>query len=235
LDLLYLTRTEDTALKIRPPLRNALLVGAVALSVIPVAHATSLIGTGYSAVGSEPVSVTAPSADTSAGSFVGFWNGDPITFWCFELTQFFNFGVTYTDYVESPSTYPDLARLFEEVGGPAGATSSLTHSAAFQLAVWEIRYETTTLPNYSVTSGSGNFYATSADAAAVAQANTWLQNLPATSSYAVSLLHSDNEQDFIYAKRPIRQTLPEPSPLPLLGLGIAAMVFSIRRRASVSR
>ncbi len=82
--------------------RSALLAGAVALSVIPVAYATSLIGTGYSAVGSGPVSVTAPSANTNAGSFVGMWNGLPITFWCFELTQFFSFNVEYTDYVELP-------------------------------------------------------------------------------------------------------------------------------------
>ena len=226
-------------MKIRPMLRSTLLASAVALSALPVAHATSLIGTGYSAVGSEPVSVTSPSANTNAGSFVGFWNGLPITFWCFELTEFFNFNVTYMDYVELPLTgYDDVARLFQEVGGPAGATSTLTRSAAFQLAIWEIRYETTTLPNYSLTSGSGNFYATSADPAAVAQANTWLQNLPATSTYQVSLLHSGppgNEQDFVYATQPLRQNLPEPSPLPLLGLGVAAMMFSMRRRASISR
>ena len=226
-------------MKTRPTFRSALLAGAVALSVIPVAHATLLIGTGYSAVGSGPVSVTAPSVSTNAGSFVGTWNGLPITFWCFELTQFFNFGVEYTDYTESPASNPDLARLFEEVGGAAGATSSLVNSVAFQLAVWEIRYETTTLPNYNLTAGtptSGNFFATSADPAAVAQANTWLQNLPLTSSYTVSLLHSDSGQDFVYGTRPpLRQNLPEPSPLPLLGLGVAAMLFSIRRRGPVSR
>ena len=226
-------------MKWRPTLRNALLAGAVALSVIPVVRATSLIGTGYSAVGSDPVSVTAPDVSTGAGSFVGTWNGLPITFWCFELTQYFYFGVEYTDYTESPASNPDLARLFEEVGGAAGATSTLVKSVAFQLAIWEIRYETTTLPNYNLTPGisaSGNFYATSANAAAVAQANTWLQNLPLTSSYSVSFLHSGNEQDFVYGTRPpLRQNLPEPSPLPLLGLGVAAMMFSIRRRASVSR
>jgi hypothetical protein len=226
-------------LKLRPTLRNALLAGAVGLSVIPVARATSLIGTGYSAVGSDPVSVIAPGVSTGAGSFVGTWNGLPITFWCFELTQYFYFGVEYTDYTESPASNPNLARLFEEVGGAAGATSSLVNSAAFQLAVWEIRYETTTLPNYSLTAGipaSGNFYATSADPAVIAQANIWLQNLPLTSSYSVSLLHSGNQQDFVYGTRPpLRQNLPEPSPLPLLGLGVAAMMFSIRRRASLSR
>ncbi len=132
-----------------------------------------------------------------------------------------------------------MARLFEEVGGAEGATSSLVNSVAFQLAIWEIRYETTTLPNYNLAAGipaSGNFYATSADPTAVAQANTWLQNLPLTSSYTVSLLHSDNEQDFVYGTRlPLRRDLPEPSPLPLLGLGVAAMMFSIRRRGPVGR
>ena len=148
-------------MKWRPTLRNALLAGAVALSVIPVVRATSLIGTGYSAVGSDPVSVTAPDVSTGAGSFVGTWNGLPITFWCFELTQYFYFGVEYTDYTESPASNPDLARLFEEVGGAAGATST--------------------------------------------------------------------------ARVRLCAKIYQPSPLPLLGLGVAAMMFSIRRRASVSR
>ncbi len=220
-------------MKIRPTLRSTLLAGALALSAIPVADATSLIGTGYSAVGSEPVSVTAPSASTGAGAFVGTWNGVPITFWCFELTQFFYFNVEYFDYTEGPVGYPDVARLFEEVGGPAGATSSLVKSAAFQLALWEIRYETTT-PTYNLSTGS--FYVTSADPLAVSQANTWLQNLPSTSTWSVSLLHSADEQDFVHGDHPPgRQNLPEPSPLPLLGLGVAAMMFSMRRRGSQAR
>lgn len=228
-------------MKIQSMLQSTLLAGAVALSTIPVSHA-SLIGTGYSSVGSESVSVTSPSASTGAGSFVGMWNGLPITFWCFELTESFYFNTEYFDYTESPASNPDLARLFEEVGGAAGATSSLVNSAAFQLAIWEIRYETTTLPNYNLTSGtptSGNFYVTSGDAAAVAQANTWLQNLPATSSYSVSLLHSGppgNEQDFVYGTKPPSDlNLPEPTPLPLIALGVAAMMFSVRRRVPNAR
>ena len=223
-------------MKIRSTLLRALLAGAATLSAIPFAHA-SLIGTGYSAVGSGPVSVTAPTASTNAGSFVGTWNGLPITFWCFELTEFFYFKVEYFDYTESPVSYPDLARLFEEVGGAAGATSSLVNSIAFQLAVWEIRYETTGI--YNLASGgatSGSFYATSADPAAVTKANQWLQNLPLTSTYSVSLLHSGppgNEQDFVYGTRPpSHQVIPEPSSIPLLGLGLAAIMFSTRRRGA---
>ena len=70
------------------------------------------------------MSVTAPEVSTGAGSFVGTWNGLPITFWCFELTQYFYFGVEYTDCTASPANNPVLARLFEEVGGAAGATSA---------------------------------------------------------------------------------------------------------------
>ena len=47
------------------------------------------------------------------------------------------------DYTD-PAGNPDLARLFEEVGGPAGATSSLTNSAAFS---WRFKFGmNTTLP-----------------------------------------------------------------------------------------
>ena len=218
-------------MKIQSILHSTLLAGAVALSAIPVARA-SLIGTGYSSVGSEAVSVTAPSFSGKAGSFVGTWNGLPFTFWCFELTEFFSFNTEYFDYTESPVGYPDAALLFEEVGGAAGATSTLVKSVAFQLALWEIRYETS-LSGYDLTSGS--FYVTSGDPAAVAQATTWLQNLPPTSSYTAYLLHSDNEQDFVYGTKPPLGQIPEPSPLPLLGLGVAAMMFSMRRRVVSSR
>jgi hypothetical protein len=222
--------------RIRSTLLHALLASAIALTCVSDSRA-SLIGTGYSAVGSGPVSVTTPTVSTHAGSFVGLWNSVPFTFWCFELTQYFYFNVEYFDYTESPVSYPDVARLFEEVGGAAGATSSLLNSVAFQLALWEIRYETT--PIYNLAPGgatSGSFYATSADPAAVAQATYWLHNLPLTSSYSVSLLHSGepgNEQDFVYASRPpLRQTVPEPSSGLLLGLGLAALMLSMRRRAT---
>ena len=110
-------------MKWRPTLRNALLAGAVALSVIPVVRATSLIGTGYSAVGSDPVSVTAPDVSTGAGSFVGTWNGLPITFWCFELTQYFYFGVEYTDYTESPARNPDRPATAEAASSRPSRTA----------------------------------------------------------------------------------------------------------------
>jgi hypothetical protein len=70
-------------------------------------------------------------------------------------------------------------------------------SAAFQLAVWEIVYENVSgfnlLSNaFHVTDDNGN-------AAAVAQANILLANMPALSLYTVTLLHSEDEQDFIFA------------------------------------
>src|SRR5205814_1017264 len=121
------TTEEHRPVKFRPALLRTLIAAAITSSAVNVAHA-SLIGTGYSAVGSSPVSVTSPAASTNAGSFVGTWNSVPFTFWCFELTEYFSFNVEYFDYTESLVGYADVARLFAAAGGVAGATSSLVNS-----------------------------------------------------------------------------------------------------------
>src|SRR5215470_4101821 len=87
-----------------------------ALCVAPVAQA-DLIGTDF-AKGSQTFDVTAPTANNvPTGAFTGFFNGQPITFFCFELTQYFQFGVSYPDYSASnPSNaqFDLLSRLFSE-------------------------------------------------------------------------------------------------------------------------
>jgi len=204
----------------------ACLLGASA------SHATTVLGTGY-ANGSEPFNVIAPVFNgANAGGFTGFIDGLPDLFWCDELTQFFSFGTTYTDYTASTVSNPTLGELFTEVGGSVGATSSTLFSAAFQLAVWEIRYENPANP-YDLS--GGDFKATAGDPAAIAQANFWLQHLPSASDYTVTLLHSDNEQDFVLAHRLVRQSVPEPSALALVGLGLAGLFFALPRSRNAFR
>src|SRR4051794_31386064 len=80
--------------------------------------------------------------NVSAGGFKGTWDGQQIIFWCIELTQYFGFGGGYKNYdVSEPgsATMTLLGQLFAEAYG--AASSDEAHSAAFQLAIWEIVYD----------------------------------------------------------------------------------------------
>ena len=209
--------------------RYAMLAAAagVGLCAAPV-KATTLIGSGF-ANGSETFSVTAPSANNvPTGAFAGTLDGSPFVFFCFELTQFFSFGVTYTDYTESqPSnaTFTLLSELFTE--GFAHALDSTDNSAAFQLAIWEIEYEggsPTDLRNGTFHVLSDNGHTPTVNAA-----NFLLTHLPSTGLYTITLLHSPDHQDFIFGTFTPRET-PEPFSVFLVGVALGAMAFAWRRQ-----
>jgi len=221
---------------------------AGALGLAASAQATPSLATGgYASLpnGGDNVSIVSPvvTRDILAGGFVGVQTDllsppstSTILFWCFELDQYFSPGTTYTDYTAiTPYASTALQELFTEVfnGGAISQPISDITSAAFQLAVWEIRYESA--PTYDL--GSGAFSA-SGGTGSVALAQSFLNHLGDAgnqpSKYVVTLLHSESEQDFVTAT-PGRTTreggkIPEPSALPLLGLGMAAMLLARRRR-----
>lgn len=235
-------------------LRCLTLVAAAvgALGLAASAQATPSLATGgYASTpnGGDNVSIVSPvvTRDILAGGFVGVQTDlisppstSTILFWCFELDQYFSPGTTYTDYTAiTPYASTALAELFTEVFHGATISQPISDivSAAVQLAVWEIRYENA--PTYSLASGA---FSASGGTGSVALAQTFLdhlgdpQNQP--SSYVVSLLHSDSEQDFVTAT-PIPtgrctdcgpDKIPEPPMLPLLGAGAAALLFARRHR-----
>jgi hypothetical protein len=227
--------------------RRLILVGATsaALGLTTAAYAApSLDPTGY-ANGSQNfhLVVLSPSLNESvdAGGFTGVQtglfapSGSTIDFWCYELTQFFNpADPPYTDYtlgtVTPAAANLALAELFSEaaVGGPTGAVATTALSAAVQLAIWEIKYDTGANP-YSLS--VGNFVVDGGDMTTRTLAQNLLNALSSTTpTYNVILLHSEGRQDFVTAIRGLNQT-PEPSPLPLLGAGLAVMMLAMRRRS----
>jgi hypothetical protein len=205
-------------------------------------------GDGY-AQGAETFTLTAPVTiainPVGAGGFSGHVGPTspptmPIFFWCVELSQTFSFGTIYSDYSVGAYSNTLLSQLFTEVGGsgailtgaPSEARTDL--SAAFQLAVWEIMFEGGTYGGLDVT--SGNFKATNGDPTddAILQANAWLSALTAASpaTTLLYLIQNANHQDFV-TDTPIPPGLlvPEPAPLTLLGVGILALMITMRRRA----
>ncbi len=213
-------------------LRVASALGIAAACVFGTpASATTLVGNGY-ANGSETFTLSAPFPPAvnpvGAGAFTGTFGGVPIIFWCAELTQTFSFGTSY-DYTASLLNNSALSRLFTEVSSAARLSTPDT-SAAFQLAIWEILFESQSPYNIS----NGNFKVTDdhGNAAAIALANGWLANLNNFQPLnQVFLLHSDTNQDFITdTPIPPRLIVPEPSSLPLLGIGLLAIAFGLRRR-----
>ena len=200
----------------------------------PAAQAFPLVGNGF-ANGSENFLLTAsfPLVENPvpAGGFTGTFAGNSILFWCADLTRTFSFGTGY-DYTASLYVNNNLSRLFTEVGGSAAATATTNSSAAFQLAIWEILYEGTTVSPYSL--GTGDFKVTNdfGNTAAVTQANAWLAALGAFApSTTLIWLSNDTHQNFVTDTTiPSRLLVPEPLPLSLVGLGLLAMIFVTRRQ-----
>ena len=121
----------------------------------------------------------------------------------------------------------NMSRLYTEAH--ASIIGNATNSAAFQVALWEIAFETP--GNYNL--ASGNFHATG-PAAVTSMANTWLLNLGSfATGYSVSGFVSTTYQDVIVFNAPERDILhnvPEPGTYAMLLAGLGMMAFVARRR-----
>ena len=191
----------------------------------PLSHGAILIGTGY-ANGHEAFTLTG-AGTVNAGGFMGTLDGTPLLFWCAELTQTFGF-FDPQPYNVIPLNNPTLSGLFDEVGGSTAAIATTRSSAAFQLAIWEILFEGTTTTPYSLSTGS--FQATGADTLAIDMANAWLLALAGPGNTVLAMLTNRDHQDFLTDQTPPGLLVPEPASLPLVGVGILAVMIALRRR-----
>ena len=164
----------------------------------------------------------------SAGGFTTIWNGPPsFESYCVDLFQTISFGTTYPEYTfvgaghtfANGDAYTDLSRLYAR----AGVVNNALTEAAFQIAVWEIAYETDAGP-YNVGGGAASFSGGTAAPAALALANTWVTTLGATGPI-INVLESREHQDVIFPT-----PVPEPETYALFMAGLAAVGFMSRRR-----
>ncbi len=202
------------------------IAACAALAGIGSAQAHALLLTDFVGPGGayhQGVNVSTPGYSGQAGGFVGTFDGNPIQVWCYELSQSFYFGVSYSDYTLGvPGNEGLLSALFQEAYGDAQA--SALNSAAFQLAIWEILYDG------DLSLYSGTFHTNRVNNPTDQQAETWLAGLGGFSDKGDIILYSSpGHQDFIGRKPP--SDVPEPGPLALIGAGLVALLVSRRTRA----
>ena len=201
------------------------------------AHAASVDFTGY-ANGSETITYTLSAPNVAkvntvgAGGFVTILNGGPsFTSYCIDLYQTLNFAdPAYTGYNIVPGSLHafansnanvDLGRLF----GAGHTISDSVTSAAFQVAIWEIAYETS--GTYDLTKGSATFAGgAGGPTSALTLANTWLGSL-GSHGVSITALESAEHQDVVYAT-PVPE--PETYALMLAGLGVVCWLGRKGRR-----
>ena len=213
---------------------SPIVAAALAFAASAPVLASDVTFTGF-AHGSQTVdySLVAPNAVTSgsasAGGFATVLDGGPsFVTYCVDLYQHIAFGTLYPEYT-GPDTshvfsnsraYDDLGRLYNV----AGVVNTSVEEAAFQIAVWEIAYETTPGP-YDLSSGAASFSGGSADSSgALTLASTWLSELGGAPTRPIEVLQSSDHQDVIFAP------VPEPSSVALMLSGLAVAGGIARRR-----
>jgi PEP-CTERM motif len=168
---------------------------------------------------------------TAAGGFEASLNGGPsFTTYCIDLYQAIQFGTPIADYAVVPGAAHafdnananiDIGRLYSA----AHAVNDSTAQAAFQIAIWELTYETSGA--YDLGSGAISFSGGTADSTgALAMAGAWLSTLPSASTFSVVTLESATGQDQVFAT-----PVPEPSTYALMAGGLLGMGMMVRRRA----
>ena len=214
--------------------RQALMAATCSACLWAAPHASAAFVVNGYANGSESFGINSPVANGTfaAGGFTGTWNGTTITFWCTELNEYIGFGTSYSNYSLGALNTGALSKLFFEVGGSAGALASTDTSAALQLAIWEIVYESS--GTYDL--NSGVFKVTSGNATTIGIAQGWLNGLAGVTGQATlfQLTAAGNQDQIGGGPPPPGLLIPEPATLPLLGLGILAVVFAGRRRNSLA-
>jgi hypothetical protein len=233
--------------KMKITFNRLLYVGAAfaAMSLAAIAQAGTLASGAPLYGDSVTINYQGVDNSTAAGAFVdASFNGGAIPpFWCIDLTHTVPYppwsidGYTESAFVSGTFTgtqVSNLDTLFANNYSNALFTNA-DDAAAFQLAIWDILFDTdSNLSSYIGNGGSAFGVVSSSIAASVvseAQGWTTTAETGTQSPYALTeLVSSTGNQNFIFPSPPTSKTVPEPTGLALLGAGLVAMMFVTRRR-----
>ena len=217
---------------------------SLAAGAVSAAHALDAKFTGWAA--GNPVNVTVADNITTglelangqatmgvqAGGFntqisnAGVLDGSFVSY-CVDLGQYLSFNKIYnsSQYAAGDaqpffgSKYNDVLKLFSS-GYNADTNGSAQKSAGFQIALWEVLYET---GSYNVANGGISF----SDSAARNEATAFLNGLSAYNGPSLNLqvLTSGTHQDVAFAT-----PVPEPSAYALMLVSLATVGVVVKRR-----
>ena len=222
-------------------LKRGLFIGAAcaALFVAPTSQASTLTINSYSP--NETIGIHGVQNESVfAGTFTGkFDTIDPIYFWCIDLFHNINvpsgpLAYTAQDWDTQPlfssTLEAELETLFHYAfasGSPPLPITTAHVAAVFQVAIWDILYDNDhNLSTWGASSGFGvDAGSTNNDAQALVDA---VVKGPAFAFPLTELVSNAGTQNFITPRLP--RLVPEPTGLALLGAGLVAMMFTMRRR-----
>jgi len=219
----------------------ACLLGA-SLMFATAAHADSFKAMGF-VNGSQTVTLVSPgftTRDVSAGAFSLATPAGDISY-CIDIFEGISFGTTYNNVIKTPlaadsfilpisaTRKGEIAQLYHSFY--FDSLTSSTKSAAFQLALWEILYETSSTLNVDGNDATHKGFtdANSPDtpAGVISQADTWLAGLGGSTDTTglFTYRRGDFQDQLVY------HPTPEPPAWVLLGAGLGVVAFLVRRRA----
>ncbi|MEP7156837.1 MAG: PEP-CTERM sorting domain-containing protein [Betaproteobacteria bacterium] len=219
---------------------NKSLIGLAGLATIGAlsapASATIITVTSFAQPNPTTVHIQSGTPNTSEYVYAGGFNTtngtSSFVSWCVDIVQNTYLGVGVNNYtlVNAASVSQIGAARADALGRLAtqylGQVNNATTSAAFQLAAWEIVFETAGNP-YNMS--GGNFLAWGASDNSIGLAQTWLNNLPGSSTYSVSVWSSPTHQDLA-----VFTNVPEPATLGLLAIGLIGAGFAKKRKAKAA-